>query len=364
MRGKGFFILMALTVVVVLGASLALREQSSAPQSGQLLFENLLAKVNDVARVDIASAGKNFTLERVDASAWIVPARDGFPVTSDKVRKLLVGMANLERLQAKTGKPERFAELGLSDPAMQESRAVGFSLVDSAGAVVTTLIVGDRRPAKGDATRNEYFVRVPGEDSSWLVAGSLPDESGELFDWLASRVAFIRDARIARARITHADGEVVTVARETPSTDSFAFVELPADAQQGQVWRINDIGRVLTDLTLIDVKPAADVPGDAQQIEFVTETFDGLRVRMRVYDVGPEPWAQLVAEFDESLIAPPQQDPPSEPVDANKVREEVQQLNERWSRWAYQLSRFKGDTLRRRQKELIETPKEAPKPAG
>lgn len=364
MRGKGFLVLMVLTAVVVLSATMALRDQSSTPQSGQLLFENLLAKVNDVARVGITSAGESFKLEHAGSAKWTVPARDGFPVTADKVHKLLVGMADLERLQPKTGKPERFVELGLTDPALKDSRAVGYSLLDAAGSVVAALIVGNRRPAKGDATRKEYFVRVPGEDKSWLVIGSLPEESGDVFDWLATRVASISDSRVARARITHADGEVVTIERKTPSADDFVFVELPDSEQAAEAWRVKDIARLLTDLLLDDVKLAEAVPTDAKQIEFVTETFDGLRVRMRVYDTGPEPLAVLKAEFDESLITPSQQKPGSASVDADKVRNEVKMLNERWSRWAYVLSRFKGDTVRRRQKDLIKEPEKVPPPAS
>jgi hypothetical protein len=70
----------------------------------------------------------------------------------------------------------------------------------------------------------------------------------------------------------------------------------------------------------------------------------------------------LKAEFDESLIAPPpsssQQDSKSEPVNMDTIRNEVKTLNERWSGWAYTISRFKGDTVRRRQKDLIRKPEE------
>ena len=284
---------------------------------------------------------------------------------NDKVHKLLVGMANLERLQAKTNKPERYAELGLDDPSNKGSRAVAIALLDSAGKALATLLVGDDRPAMGDATRREFFVRIPGEDRTWQVIGSLAGDSATVGDWWATRVAAISDSRIARAIITHADGEVVSVERKVPSTESFVFVQLPAAEKPAEAWRINDIGRLLADLMLEDVKLAKDLPTDAKQIEFVTETFDGLRVRMRVYDTGPEPLAVLQAEFDESLIAAPPQGSKSEPANLDKVRDEVKTLNERWSRWAYTISRFKGDTVRRRQKDLIrEAQDEAAKPAS
>ncbi|MFT5172666.1 MAG: hypothetical protein ACI8W7_000832 [Gammaproteobacteria bacterium] len=367
MRGKGFVVLIVLTVAVVLGASMALRDkQPKVSQSGQLMLEGLLAKVNEVVGIDINSASGKFKLERDAAGAWVIPAREGFPVAADKVHKLLVGMANLQRLQAKTNKPERYAELGLDDPSNKDSRAVAISLLDGAGNSLASLLVGDERPAKGDATRNEFFVRIPGEARTWQVIGSLAGDAGTVDDWWVTRIAAINDVRIARAIITHADGEVVSVERKVPSTESFVFVQLPVGEKPAEVWRINDIGRLFVDLLLNEVKLAKDLPTDAKQIEFVTETFDGLRVHMRVYDTGHEPLAVLKAEFDESLVVPPSQDSKAEPVNVDKVRDEVKTLNERWSRWAYTISRFKGDTVRRRQKDLIREPEEpkAAKPAG
>jgi hypothetical protein len=48
----------------------------------------------------------------------------------------------------------------------------------------------------------------------------------------------------------------------------------------------------------------------------------------------------------------------------DKVRNEVKALNERWSRWAYVLPRFKGDSVRRRQKDLIKEAEKTPPPAA
>ena len=370
MRGKGFLALIMLTAVVVLGVSRTLQDETTAPQGGQLMFGDLLARVNDVVRVDVTSAGKTFKLLRADKGAWVMPSKNDFPVESSMVNRLLLGMANLERLQPKTGKAERFVELGLRDPAMEESNAVGFSLLDSAGSTVANVIVGNARPAKGDATREEFFVRVPGEANSWLVIGTLPASAGDVFDWLQSRILAISHSRIARSRMTHADGEVVTVARETPEGE-FAFAELPQGERAAEAWRINDIGNLFVDLNLNDVRLSEELPADATQIAFESETFDGLRVRMKVFDTGPEPLVQLRAEFDESLVVPTEADAAkqaasterasAEKASAEKVRAEVAELNERWSRWVYTVSKFKGDTVRRRQKDLIREPEPEPK---
>ena len=83
-----------------------------------------------------------------------------------------------------------------------------------------------------------------------------------------------------------------------------AYERAGCSEQPTEVWRINHSGRFFVNLLLEDVKPARDVPADAKQIEFVSETFDGLRIRMRLYDIGAEPLVVLKAEFEESLVAP------------------------------------------------------------
>lgn len=356
LRGKGFLALLVVTGLVAAGAALTLKRDAPVPEAGTLVFPGLLERVNDVARVKVTSGGETFTLERT-AGGWVAMERAGYPLEGDKVYNLVVGAAGLSRLQPKTAKPERFAELGLRDPTEQDSRAVGFDLLDAAGESIAGIIVGERRPAKGDPTRAEYFVRVPGEERSWLVLGTLPDAAGGMVDWLKRLVVRVSGPRIARVRVTHHDGDVVTAQRRSPGDGDFGYVELPEGAELDGLWRINDIGRLLTDLELDEVK-AADAVGETTPVaQVVTETYDGLRIRMLVSGSKNEPLARLSAEFDESLV----QDfagatPPADVKTPEEVRQEVEDLNARWKGWVYVLPGFKYDYVTRRQGDMIKKP--------
>jgi hypothetical protein len=191
LRGKGFLGLVVVTAAVVAVAALTLERDEPVPEAGQLLFPDLLAAVNQVERVDVTGGGETFTLARSADGVWSAPSRSDYPVQGDKIHNLIVGAAGLTRLQPKTGKPERFAELGLRDPGEKDSRAVGFALHGSGGATLAHIIVGERRPAKGDPTRTEYFVRIPTEDRSWLVLGTLPQDSDEVQEWLQKLIVSI-----------------------------------------------------------------------------------------------------------------------------------------------------------------------------
>ncbi len=354
LRGKGFMALVVVTALVVVAASTTLERAAPRPQVGELVFPALLDDVNAIARVDVTSGGETFALER-DGAAWKAPSRGGYPLEPDKVHQLLVGAAGLERLEPKTSDPARFEELGLREPDSDEARSVRFVLRDAGGGARASLLVGERRPAKGDPTRTEYFVRVPGEERSWLVRGTLPDDAGDVVDWLDKRIVAISGDRIARTRVTHADGEVVTIVKRTPDdVTSFDYLELPEGSTVSESWRVNDLGRVLVDLSLDDVQPkdAASLP--AESLRAVVETYDGLRVTVRLFGTGERPPATLEAAFDASLRSGDGERPAQlRPEDA--VREEAARLNARWAPWAYTPPKWKSDALRYRRADLVET---------
>jgi len=360
LRAKGFLLLLAVTALVAAGAALILDREPALPEAGTLVFPQLLDRVNDVARIEVVSGGERFELERGEGG-WSAPSRHGYPLDGDKVHELIVGTAGLARLEPKTANPERFDELGLRDPQQADSRAVGLTLLDAGGGELARLIVGERRPAKGDPTRTEYFVRVPGEERSWLVVGNLPADADEVVEWLDRRIVAVEDARIARVRATHPDGVVVTAEREQPGRGDFAYAELPEGAELDGIWRINDIGRVLTDLRLDDVRPAAAAEAAARAVQVVAETFDGLRVRMDVRGSQDEPLVLLGAEYDESLRRPQAQEDTGAQDDTaapevpspEEVREEVGALNARWQGWAYVIPGYKFDYVVRRPEELV-----------
>jgi hypothetical protein len=361
LRGRAFTVLAVVTAVVVAGASMTLNRETSLPQAGTLLFPELLERVNDVTRVEVTGGGNSFTLARTGRGAWTAPARDGYPLIGDKVHRLLVGAAGLQRLEPKTSNPERFQELGLRDPDTADARSVRFRLLDAADAVLAELIVGERRPARGDASRSEYFVRVPDEQRVWLVLGTLPDTVDAVEEWLRPDIATIAEERVARVRVTHPDGEVVTVEKDEPGAESFRYRELPSGAEVGDTWKVNDLGRLLGDLRLEDVTAAderSDAPGSRA---VVLETFDGLRVRMALSGSGDQATATLDAEFDAALRAAGE-DANSGPT-AQEVKDEAAALNERWQPWRYRISRYKSDTAHYRASDLVKASEPPATPA-
>ena len=373
MTPRSFTILCVVTVLVSI-AAIAVDEDSSAiPGSGELLFPKLLSDINEIEKIEGASAGERFTLTR-GSGGWIVPGKSGYPANADKVHKLLVGAAGLKRVEPKTKKEALYSKLGLEDLSSESSRAVSFTFEAAGDSMLASLIVGNSAPAKGDPDASAIYVRLPGDPQSWLVKGKLPKD-GALLDWLDRKVLDLERARSREVRVRHEDGEVVVVSKNSPADKDFSLADVPPGKEIDAQWSINDIGRSLTDLDLEDVRPRDALAADTRPAFTVTmRTFDGLAVVMDVFKDDKEVLGLLKASFEPADQSQGGQPAGPEDADGSKtspglltpeqVRAEAAKLNARLSNWVYVLPDFKFDHLAKKPADLLKDETKDPQPAG
>ncbi len=373
MAPRSFTILCAVTVLVCI-AAIAVNEDSSAiPGSGELLFPKLLSDINKIERIKGASADEQFTLMR-GPEGWIVPDKSGYPANADKVHKLLLGAADLKRVEPKTKKEALYPKLGLEDLSSESSRAVSFTFEAAGDSTLASLIVGNSAPAKGDPDASAIYVRLPGDPQSWLVKGKLPKD-GALLDWLDRKVLDLERARSREVRVRHEDGEVVVVSKNSPADKDFSLADVPPGKDIDAQWSINDIGRSLTDLELEDVRPRDALAADTRPAFTVTmRTFDGLVVVMDVFKDNKEALGLLKASFEPVDQSPGGQPSGPESEDGSKtlprlltpeqVQAEAAKLNARLSNWVYILPDFKFDHLAKKPADLLKDETKGQQPAG
>src|SRR5262245_64317337 len=118
MKQKSVLILSVVTLAALGAAAVALHEGDTAASSGErtLVFPELSAKVNEVAELHIEKAGKGATLKR-EGGQWKLSDRGGYPAQFEKVKELVVGVADLPIEEVKTAKKENHAKLALQWPA-------------------------------------------------------------------------------------------------------------------------------------------------------------------------------------------------------------------------------------------------------
>lgn len=361
-RNLGLLVLAVVTaVVVVLAVALHLSQEQNAPLAGngEPMLPALMAKVNDVRLISGRSKAGAFTLDR-KKGRWVVREAHDYPAQGSKVRELVLGLAELKRVEAKTKNPALYGEVGVARPpksgAWQRDDGLLVTLQGAKGAVLASLLVGKDQPGVGDPTLDDYFVRKPAKARVWLVEGKLPHARTPI-DWLDKTILDIPRGRFARIAITHSDGKKVVVRRGAAKQPHYVLDGVPAGDRIKSAYAVDSIADEAMDLSFDDVQPADTVEsGATPAFTAVLSTRDGLRVRLSALRKGDVTWARLNARA-ETPAKPPVKAKAAEKdglLAPLAVRKEAAMLNERWKGWAYKLSSYRSDTLGTRMRDLVE----------
>ena len=354
-RYRTLVVLAVLVVIAAVAALLVQREDPGIAKSGERLLPGLLDELGEVARVESTHQGETVTLELADG-AWSVTDRHGYPAETSEVRGLLVGAAELVRVEPKTSRPEHYEQLELGDPADEEGESFGYVLKDAAGGTVADLVVGKRRFVTTPSDADEYFVRVADDPQAWLVSGRIPRNRRAL-DWLRREVTGLDQMRVGRAAVTHPDGTVVRVAKSSPAETDFTLEGIPEGFEVEEPFSVHAIGTALATFTLNDVARLEAVDLDGDGLEAVAETFDGVRLTARFGAIGERTFVHMAAEFDPGLMAA---ETTEALLDEAAARAEVEALSRRWEGWAFEMSGYTVDNLRKKVEDMVKPVEDEP----
>lgn len=341
----------AVIAVAAAGVSVALQPgYAETDAAGRRLFPDLLGRVNDVASVVIEDAKGTLSVSRRDGG-WVLAESDGYPARAGKVRAVVVGLARLTLLEPKTRREDRYAKLNLRDPKTEGALSRMLTLKAAGGKVLARVIVGRRNFAFQDG--GAVYVRKPDDARSWLARGTL-DLGTQPSDWLRPRIVDIKPDRVARVVVRHADGETVVASRASPKDKNFAVENLPAGARLKSASAADNFSLALENLQLVEVRKADAIafPEDATVKAEIT-TFDGLTARLALAGVDGKDWLRL------SFSAPAEG---KDSAVGKDVAREARDLAARTEGWAYRISGYRADDVKKRMADLIEKPK--PKPGS
>ncbi|MGD2167424.1 MAG: DUF4340 domain-containing protein [Gammaproteobacteria bacterium] len=329
-------LLILATVAVVLGAILVLsnRPTQRTNVADSLFAPSLAERLDDVQTVRIVGAGNATvaSLTRTD-NDWIVEERDGYRANTDTIRSALTLLSRATVIEAKTSNPAEFERLGVESLSNSAAGGIGIEfLPDSLGLPGIVL---------GEPTGTSYrYARLADSDQSWLINAD-PEVPEETTQWLDAEILSIDGSRIERILIEHADGEILDIFKTAPDQSNYTVADIPEGRTLQYPGVANVIGNVLRGLRLEDVAAAGDVAG-TPEITTTFETFDGLVVTARGYDVEGNGWLEFSAQIDTQF---------SNPDEA--VSSEAQELNERLSGWRYRIPDYQYNQIARRMDDLL-----------
>lgn len=334
------------TVLMVALAAFAVSMQRRALTSSfetRLMFPELGQQVNEATRVEIVHRTSKVTVVR-DAEQpdlWRIEEKGNYPAKTDLVKRTVVGLADLELVEARTAQAEWHKHINLTAPEDKGS-GVRVKVYGAEGEELAGLIAGKLEGSADIDGEGTIYVRRVDDDQSYVARGSFNLEQNPV-NWLETGVIDLEKGRVVRVDVTPAEGEAYAVeiadGEQTAVGPAYRLHELDEALQPVTDYAITGIGNALAGLAFQDAVAAADVTL-AAPVASVFTTKDGLMIKVAAEKQDKVYYAKLDASAvegaDEAVVA------------------EAQRLSARLSPYAYAIPTAKGADLTRTLDVLVE----------
>lgn len=328
------------TLMVTLAATvIAIRQPDSSPV-GSLdapAFPALRERPDAVARAVIGSAEGEITLVREAPERWVAQERAGYPVLGDKVRALVVALADMRLIEAKTRRPDRYERLELEDPDAEGATSRLVRIEDENGGLLAEAIFGKQRQRLTGTEPSGIYLRRPGEEQTWLASGS-PQIDVAVQDWLQTTIVDLAPGKVQDIEMQPADGEPFAFARQGDG-GPLALQDLGEDEQLDPRANLDQLAGSFGGLALEDVRPASEVAWPESPSRVRVRTADGLELSVRLALIDDQPWLAIESVRASGPAAEEEADPPARP--------NPEEIAARTDGWAYRIGRPIFDRLTR-----------------
>lgn len=341
MTPKSLVIFSAVTAVLVVAAAVSVANRPAAtviPADRPFVFEGLDEKLNDIHAIDIQTADRKFTVQRVE-DGWGIADLKGYPAEFDKVKTVLVELSQLRYLEPKTADAARFERLELRDVTEKGAKSKKITVKDKSGSALAEGLIGKRNEDLFGTGKGGVYMRVAGKPESWLVEGIVSAGAGPS-DWVSKKIIDITGGSMKRLEITSPKGGTVAVGRNAATDKNFTLEDIPEGKRQRGEWETNQMPKALENLTLIDLKRADEVDfGDgAYRGQFTT--FDGLIIKSETAKLGKKYWVRLSADAGDTAD--------------ETTRKRAQSINDRLAGYVYEIKEDAGKKLACEHVNLLE----------
>jgi uncharacterized protein DUF4340 len=257
-------------------------------QAGRRIAPDL--KVSEVAEIAVTGASGAVHLARGERG-WVVRERANFPADMERIRDLLLKVAEARAVQAEPLPQSQRARLQLVEGKGAEAKDAGtaLDLKDAKGAMLAHLLLGKKvyrqpevagpaTPAQGEAT-GRYLLAGADSGTMLVVADPLDAAEPRAEPWL--RKELLRAERVKSVTSTGSDRRARwTIVRDRDNTDwKFAGSPGTPDLQKA-----TDAAGAFGWMDVVDVvvDPQSTETGLSRAITVRAETFDNLTYTVRI----------------------------------------------------------------------------------
>jgi hypothetical protein len=333
---RTLLVLLALTLLSG-GGALAVSLLEPRPAQVQLdgapVLPGLAERLGEVQRIAVEVADAPGVVLTRDGERWRVESEHGYPARAERVNRLLVGLANLEKIAPKTAEPDRFQRLAVGDPG-DDPLARQVTLTGDGGGEIARLIVGKQRHELTGRASSGTYVRVPGGARAWLAAG-LVDLADDAYPFLDTAVIDVPAGQIRRIEVARVGGGRLVAVRPAEDAPALAIADVP-QGRQLDVAAVRRLGSLLSEIKFDRVAPANTLRTATRVAATRVFTFDGLRLDVRVFARDDRYWLTLSAGADQP-----------------EAEETARQVAARTQGWAYMVADYIAERLTRTQADVL-----------
>ena len=336
MSPKSFITLCTLTALTLFSAVFMVavdRNNNLEIGVGNSAIPKLFDKINDVKKIQIEHSFGKITLNS-GIKNWTVKEASDYAARTSKIKRAILGLAQLKLREPKTKLKDKYSKLELLDPTTMGAKSKRVYLIDNTGQTIGDIIIGKRRPSKTGSNVGGIYVRFPGQKQTWLAEGDI-DISSNITDWLEQKIINLKSKRIKKVIIRHENGDILEVHKRTTEDSIFLLKNIPVNKKITSETEPSTIGKILENLVLENVKKEASIGSFSSKGSLVADfsTFDGLFVRLHQFNRDKKFWITIEASGDH--------------MDAKVI-------NKRTRGWVYQIADYSGAILMRRVKDFVE----------
>ena len=303
MNKKSFTILTVVTAVAVIVAAVAVERggRADVAESGGLAIPGLAGQVNDVAVIAVQAGETRLSIRR-KGDGWVVDEKHGYPADLGKVRKVVVELANLELLERKTRREERYVRLEVEDPSAKDTKSAALSLKSVSGETIADLVVGKRRFGLFRSSGRGIYLRKLDDPQVWLARGDV-EVGRTALEWLDRKLVRVEEEDIHRLVIRQPDGATLTAVKPTQTQKYFTVENIPEGRKLSRANAADRISTAFDEVDLNDVRPESEVSFPEAYVQAELTTFYGLTVAMDIAEIDGKKWARLRAAAGPPPIA-------------------------------------------------------------
>ena len=340
-RRRALTYLAATTGVAVLLAILSLWQRSSTGEpafKAVRMFPGLEAKVDDIATIQIETKDKAFNVTRDAKGQWHLPDKSDYAADFNTVRKTILGLAELDLVEARTNRADWQAKLGLSLPKSGGTGTL-VTLKDSKGETLASVIAGNTVEGGGAGGKQALYVRRPSEDQTYVARGTFQAQVDQA-QWLDKAFFDVVKERIKSVAVKPLKAKPYSITRASADQVNFTVVDkIPAGRVLRSEGEANGLGFAILGMSFDDVVPATKVDF-TNPVVTTYQTFDGLTLTVKTVEKDRDYWITVEAAADPSVQPTPVK--PGSTQLKPDVPKEASEINKALTGWAYKIPRYKG----------------------